>query len=852
MIRSSPSLVPQSPRSLTVNSERPLVLVVDPDRSARAVLEVALSRDGFDVWSVESAEQGLGVLRRGRTPDVIVLESDLGGGDGFSFCAELRGNPRTARVPVVLLARPEDQNVANLADVVGVDEYVQKPAFARDVAALVRFELVRHRSAGARSLRFSTRTLPPAHLLRALLTSARSGTLTLAQGAASVAFRDGAIVQARFGDRWGIEGLVRSLALTTHDYTCSLDPVSVSTDFHCSLRDFVAQVLPRLSRWSLLTMRSLPLDAVLAVDFARLAQALPSMPDDINRIVQLFDGKRPVQQVLIDSPFDETLTLEVGTRLYLMGVIGPVAALKGAATAPLQAPKLFEPRSEEAEQLMRQLFEGVVEIRADQVEPVQFADSDWAMVGTPSDLELEDPAGGWTAAALPDAHLTEGLEDDVARKLNAFNVPTIVEPLQRSQAHAQVAQFAQGTLRDEQKEPLQSALRTATGDASAALSAFRDEDPTPPSPARRFTAEDRQDRIVTPVLTPAVTAEPLPLAEATHALTTEGAVVSNAAAQVAPMGAPVAPSAAQVASIAAPRPAAVAPREAQVASMAAPVAPSAAQVASMAAQVASMGAPVAPSAAQPTTAPAGIVPNAAPVASIGSPTAAKQPPPMPVRVVKDDVEAAFFGSGADDVTGYEDTVSPHAAPAPRKQRVGLLLGLAAVAVLVVVGVEWLVKSVLPAAEAPVVAAPAEVVATVVEPVVAQPVEVAPAVEEPAPEAIIDVSEPLADGVRAYQRGEYQKAVSVLEQVVADEPSSVQGWLVLGQARYDLGNAAGARAATERVLQLEPKNAKVHLLLATLAHDANDKAAMRAELERYLELDPAGEHAGEAKALLSGR
>lgn len=787
MLRSSPEVTPSSSRSAVPSSERPLVLVVDPDRSARAVLEVALARDGFDVWTVESAEQGLGVLRRGRTPDVIVLESDLSGGDGFSFCAELRGNQKTARVPVVLLARPDDENVGNLAEVVGVDEYVQKPAFARDVAALVRFELVRHRATVGQPLRFHTKNLPASHLLRALLTSARAGTLSLADGQASLSFRDGTIVQAQFGQRWGIDAVVRGLALTFADYTVTLAPVSVSTGFQCGLRDYVGQVLPRLTRWSSLVMRSLPLDAVLAVDFARLAQSLPSMPDDVNRIVQLFDGRRRVQQVLVDSAFDEVLTLEVGTRLYLMGVIGPVATEQDEALEPKQAPRLFEPRSAEAEDLMRQLFDGSVEIRSSDVEPAMVDEDDWTVVGASSDLEVEDPAGGWTAAALPDAHFTDGLEADVAAKLNAFNVPTVVEPQEPPVEHQPVADFADGQIVAEGGS-MEGALRAVTGDETAALKDLEpakvpDEDPTPPSSTRRFVLA--QERIVTPLLTPVV--ELAPLAEATHALTIEGNVVSTVPEQVAAIAAP----------------------PVTVASSAVTVAPPAVTVASSAVTIA-------PSA--------------------------------------DHLETAFFSAPHDaDASAFEDTLPTHAAPlAKSKSRVGLLVGLGVAAVLVTVAGEWLIDAaprVTPeVAQAALVApAPAPVVAPVPAPPVLEPVEIA---AEPAPAVeVIDVSEPLADGVRAYQAGEYQKAVAVLEQVVADDPNSLQGWLVLGEARYDAGNTSGAKEAAARVLELDAKNAKVHLLLATIAHDAADKATMRAEVEKYLELAPNGEHAAEAKALL---
>ncbi len=743
----------------TTSSERPLVLVVDPDRSARAVLEVALSRDGFDVWSAESADQGLAVLGRGRTPDVIVLESDLGQSDGFAFCAELRGDARTAKVPVVLLAQANDANVANLAEVVGVDEAVQKPAFARDVVALVRLELVRHRSTTGAALRFNARTLAPAHLLRALLTSTRSGAITLAEGRATLRFTAGEVIDARFGERWGIDALVRALALTSQEYTVRLEPVVRTGGFACSLKDLVAQVLPRLAKWGQVSARSLPLDAVLAVDFLRLAQALPSMPDDVNRIVQLFDGRRRVQDVLLDSTFDELLTLEVATRLYLMGVVGPVA---GAASEEelKAAPRLFEPRSAEAEDLMRQLFDGLTEIRAADVEPAPTDDADWvapALAG--AELQVDDPAGGWQAAALPESHVFDEMEEEVARTLAAFNPPTVVEPREARVEERPVAAFADGKV--EADDSLEVAFRSATGDREA--QAVMADDPTPPSAQRRFTEDDRQERIITPVLNPVVRVE-------------------------APVAAPIVASAT------------VMPVEAL---------------------------------------PVRIVKDTAPSTSLAAPAL--------------EAEAAFFAT--DDAVAFEDTISSNTAEKPR--RVGaLLVGLGVAAVLAAIGVEWLTSNAPKLPEVPVVA-----VLNVPPAPVAAPVEVLPApaalepvaVVEPelvlAEPEVLDVSEALADGVQAYQRGEYRKAVSVLEQVVTDDPRSVQGWLVLGQARYDASDAKGAREAAQKVLELDPKHAGVHVLLATVAHDAGDKATMRQELETYLSLEPAGPHAAEAKALL---
>jgi hypothetical protein len=103
--------------------------------------------------------------------------------------------------------------------------------------------------------------------------------------------------------------------------------------------------------------------------------------------------------------------------------------------------------------------------------------------------------------------------------------------------------------------------------------------------------------------------------------------------------------------------------------------------------------------------------------------------------------------------------------------------------------------------------------------------------------------------RAYELGEYQRASSVLEQLLREAPSSAPAWLLLGQVRYDAMNGVGARLAADQVLAIEPNNAPVQMLLASMSFDAHDKVAARKALERYLALDPNGPFASEARSLL---
>lgn len=769
--------VTESPSSVAPRGHKPLVLVIDPDESTRSVLEVALSRDGFDVWSAAGSAEGM-LLLTGHLPDVIVLESDLGGDDGFTFVAQVRGDERTAKLPVVLLARAEDQNVEAMADVVGVDDFLQKPAFARDVAAMVRLELARRAAKTPTSpLQFDTHVLPPEQLLRALLSCPRSGRLLLVNGRAEIRFRAGKIIDARFDDRGSdLDTVVRSLALTAGQYGLLLEPVNGFAELQCSLREMVELVLPRLQRWGRVLQRSLPLDARLTLDFARLAGAFKNMPDEVNQIVRLFDGFRDVERVLIDSEINETLTLEVATRLYLMGVLVPAKDQAEELAELRTMPRLFEPRAAEAEELMQQLFAGTAEIRADEGTPGE--DADWfALSNAGTGLDVADPNGGWTTAPVPQ-NLAEGLSPELARQLDAFQTPMVVEAKQQPAEEKAVQTFAH---RDHAAAASETAIEVALMQAADG------------SPAEDSVSEDEVD---------------------------ENAILHASDASVDAIEADLNTELSRFDRFAGET-------EADAAEQAHR---SAARGTQARIETPWMTPVVDPEAVTDRS----ITPKLTPV--VAAPTIEVAPVAA--------AEAAFFDEGAFMAEGAS---ADDAILTPKKNDRRLWPFVVAA---LAIGALGLLIDALSAPRAEPVPEPVAVVvapATVVEP----PANL-PDVEEPefyADEPAIDISENLVEATKLYEQGQYKKAISVLEQAVADDPTSVNAWNLLGLAKYDSVDSAGARAAVEKVLALDPKNARVQILIASMHFDANEKDQGRAALEKYLELEPNGPHAEEAQALL---
>jgi two-component system cell cycle response regulator DivK len=118
-----------------------LVLIVeDNERNLKLVRDV-LGFAGFSVLEARDAEAGV-ELARLQKPDVVLMDINLPGMNGFEALAALRGDPLTASIPVLAVTAyaMKDDRARILA--AGFDGYVEKPVDVRalpgQVEALIR------------------------------------------------------------------------------------------------------------------------------------------------------------------------------------------------------------------------------------------------------------------------------------------------------------------------------------------------------------------------------------------------------------------------------------------------------------------------------------------------------------------------------------------------------------------------------------------------------------------------------------------------------------------------------------------------------------------------------------------
>jgi len=111
------------------------VLIVDDDESLIREVAAALRGAGYKVLVGMDGLQALRQAQRG-VPDLILLDAKMPAGDGLYVLDKLDDSIKTARIPVVLMITPEDEEVVEKARAFGADEIVEKPFEADYIVGL--------------------------------------------------------------------------------------------------------------------------------------------------------------------------------------------------------------------------------------------------------------------------------------------------------------------------------------------------------------------------------------------------------------------------------------------------------------------------------------------------------------------------------------------------------------------------------------------------------------------------------------------------------------------------------------------------------------------------------------------
>jgi type II secretory ATPase GspE/PulE/Tfp pilus assembly ATPase PilB-like protein/CheY-like chemotaxis protein len=121
------------------------VLLVEDEEPLRRVMKDLLERDGYVVSEARDGVQALDEVDR-HAPDIILLDLNLPGLDGYSVLRQLRSRPSTRGIPVIVLTAKGDEDNEVRVFELGADDFITKPFRARALSARLEAVLGRHRA----------------------------------------------------------------------------------------------------------------------------------------------------------------------------------------------------------------------------------------------------------------------------------------------------------------------------------------------------------------------------------------------------------------------------------------------------------------------------------------------------------------------------------------------------------------------------------------------------------------------------------------------------------------------------------------------------------------------------------
>jgi DNA-binding response OmpR family regulator len=124
-------------------SSKPRVLLVDDQTGVLEMLGMFFERAGFEVDKTTDGESALQNINEA-IPDILVLDVMMPGKSGIEVCKQLRSNPKTAQLPIIMLSAKGEVDDKLMGFEAGADDYVAKPVARQEL--LARANALLHRA----------------------------------------------------------------------------------------------------------------------------------------------------------------------------------------------------------------------------------------------------------------------------------------------------------------------------------------------------------------------------------------------------------------------------------------------------------------------------------------------------------------------------------------------------------------------------------------------------------------------------------------------------------------------------------------------------------------------------------
>jgi two-component system alkaline phosphatase synthesis response regulator PhoP len=112
------------------------ILVIEDDPAISRLVDYTLRHEGYEVVTAANGLEGIRKARN-EAPDLVILDVMLPGMDGFEICHQLRSEPDTASILILMFSAKAQEIDKNTGLKVGADDYLPKPAAPAEIVGRV-------------------------------------------------------------------------------------------------------------------------------------------------------------------------------------------------------------------------------------------------------------------------------------------------------------------------------------------------------------------------------------------------------------------------------------------------------------------------------------------------------------------------------------------------------------------------------------------------------------------------------------------------------------------------------------------------------------------------------------------
>lgn len=123
------------------------ILVIDDEKDLLELVRYNLEKEHLAVITASNGKDGLEIVRQ-HHPDLAILDLMMPGMNGMEVCRQLRSEPLSADLPIIMLTARADEADRVVGLEAGADDYVTKPFSPRELLARVRAVLRRAKKSG--------------------------------------------------------------------------------------------------------------------------------------------------------------------------------------------------------------------------------------------------------------------------------------------------------------------------------------------------------------------------------------------------------------------------------------------------------------------------------------------------------------------------------------------------------------------------------------------------------------------------------------------------------------------------------------------------------------------------------